>query len=94
MTGINEMIAVMRHFAEGGEVEIYDSYMGKWELVSEPIWNWKHYEYRIKPKAKRKIKLEAWLDSAGVGVHLGPDHVIDTSRWTRLPALDLETEVG
>jgi len=57
-----EAIKVMQHYADGGEVELYDSSLQEWvdAFGNEPSWIWIYNKYRIKPTTK-KIKLEAWL---------------------------------
>lgn len=56
---IAEKIKIMQAAIDGAEIE----YMkllpagGSWYGNSAPAWNWGAYEYRIKPKAKRKLYL-------------------------------------
>jgi hypothetical protein len=53
-----EVIKVMQHFAEGGEIEHRDRgdrYSRKWQPLTDPLWDWADTEYRIKPKP-----LEGW----------------------------------
>ena len=88
---IDEMIAVMKHFADGGEVE-YEDGTG-WKRATTPVWDWNSYDYRIKPKAKRKIKLEAWLDDFCELRYFESSATVSFDGWTRLPLLDLETEI-
>lgn len=47
MKTIQEQIAVMQHFADGGEVEKHYGVDG-WEVVFNPAWNWSTQDYRIK----------------------------------------------
>lgn len=59
---IDEMIAVMEHYKNGGEIQValkrnsiahkinpmeYD-----WQNICEPSWDWDLYSYRIKPEPK------------------------------------------
>ena len=53
---VKEMIKVMEHFENGGEIEIYKT--GRWTIVVNPIWDWKNFDYRIK---KPKVTIEKWL---------------------------------
>ena len=59
---LKEMIKVMQHYDNGGEVE----YKGKneddseWGLCDYPIWDWNIFEYRIKEQ-KQKVTIEKWL---------------------------------
>ena len=62
---LKEMIKVMEHFENGGEVECgtieciergcYD-----WEIVDAPCWNWYDFDYRI-VYSKQKVMIEKWL---------------------------------
>lgn len=47
MKTIQEKIAVMQHFAEGGEVEMQYA-DGSWKLNDSPQWEWWSINYRIK----------------------------------------------
>ena len=59
---LKEMIKVMQHYENGGEVE----YSGKgddyfsWIKCVNPIWDWFDYDYRIK-EPKQKVTIEKWL---------------------------------
>ncbi len=59
---LKEMIKVMQHYDNGGEVE----YKGKneedteWGLCDYPIWDWNIFKYRIKEQ-KQKVTIEKWL---------------------------------
>ena len=58
-----EMIKVMQHFKDGGEVEFKRTIEDdtKWEkLLPVPVWNWERFDYRIKPE-KQKVTIEKWL---------------------------------
>ena len=58
---LKEMIKVMQHYDNGGEVEFKEKYTNnsKWRL-SSPSWDWDVFEYRIK-KQKQKVTIEKWL---------------------------------
>jgi hypothetical protein len=47
-----EAAAVMQAFVDGEEVQ-YSPKQGKgssfWTTTDNPLWNWEHYDYRIKP---------------------------------------------
>ena len=53
-----DMIKVMQHYADGGEVENKEKESNKWFKAYTPAWNWSKYDYRIK---KEKITIEKWL---------------------------------
>ena len=59
MKTINEMVKVMQHYANGGEVEIYDGNNG-WVDTYKPVWEWVCFDYRIKEE-KKTITIEKWL---------------------------------
>ena len=64
-----EAIKVMQAFVDGKEVQ----YLGKelfkqdWCYTLTPLWNWEHYDYRIKPTATLRpwtadeVPLGAWI---------------------------------
>ena len=63
---LKEIIKVMQHFEDGGEVEFSDD---KFKTVlgeankeddGELCWNWDEFDYRIKEQ-KQKITIEKWL---------------------------------
>ena len=58
----DEMIAVIQHHKDGGEVEVFK---GKsWTKVSGiPTWDFRTYMYRpyIEPKPKQVVLIEKWL---------------------------------
>lgn len=50
---IQEQIAVMTHFMNGGRIEYHNRVEeDSWVLVSNPIWNWDTYDYRIQSTPK------------------------------------------
>ena len=55
---LKEMIKVMQHYENGGEVEA--SYKNKqdWLGVGSPSWDWDKFDYRIKGQ---KVTIEKWL---------------------------------
>ena len=59
---LKEMIKVMQHYADGGEVEIRlkDDDNDTWEKPNRTSWNWGEYDYRIKEQ-KQKVTIEKWL---------------------------------
>ena len=62
MKTIEEMIEVMQHYANGGEVEIFSN--DKWVDAIKPGWNWYRSDYRIKEQ-KKAVIIEKWLMKAG-----------------------------
>ena len=71
---LKEMIEVMQHFNNGGEVECWrqNNNRDKWTLTCSPSWNWDTFEYRIK---KQKVTIEKWLCQDNQGYFV----VIETS---------------
>ena len=55
---LKEMIKVMQHYADGGEVEVYKN--DRWTIGVNPIWDWDTFDYRIKEQ-KQKVTIEKWL---------------------------------
>ena len=60
MKTIEEQIAVMQHFANGGKVEVFDSGYESWEEFENTDFNWGCRDYRIKEK-KQTVTIEKWL---------------------------------
>ena len=59
---LKEMIKVMDHFKNGGEVEysVKEDDSSSWIKCVNPIWDWFDFNYRIK-EPKQKITIEKWL---------------------------------
>ena len=57
---LKEMIKVMQHFDDGGEIEYREHKYKTWEKCPSPIWNWFDFKYRIKEQ-KQKVTIEKWL---------------------------------
>ena len=55
---LKEMIKVMQHYENFGDIEIYKN--DRWTIEVNPIWNWDDYKYRIK-EPKQKVTIEKWL---------------------------------
>lgn len=47
---IKEMVEVMLAAAEGETVQCTEFGKDSWDTVTGPVWDWHHFEYRIKPK--------------------------------------------
>ena len=58
---LREKIEVMQAFELGEEVERRDRLNDTWFASKFPAWNWKEFEYRIKPKPKQVVVIEKWL---------------------------------
>ena len=69
---LSEMIKVMEHYDNGGEVEFKQNREDdtKWRLAC-PNWNWDSFDYRIK---KPRVTIEKWLIE-----ELGIKFVVETS---------------
>ena len=59
---LKEMIKVMQHYENGGEVEfaLQNDNSDKWTLPCSPSWNWDTLKYRIK-EPEQKATIEKWL---------------------------------
>ena len=77
---LKEMIKVMQHYENGGEVEYSDDcfktnvYSANKESVVFLTWDWDTLKYRIKEQ-KQKVTIEKWLCTANQGYFA----VIETS---------------
>lgn len=47
-----EIVKVMQHFADGGEVEVLGVGRNDWNVIHDPKWNFKECQYRPKPKSE------------------------------------------
>ena len=63
---LKEQIEIMTHYLNGGEAECVEKGNDNWEIVTNPLWNWDDFEYRIK-EPKQKITIEKWLCSDNQG---------------------------
>ena len=57
---LKEMIKIMQHYENGGEVECAEYEYYEWTAASHPCWDWCSYNYRIK-EPKAKVTIEKWL---------------------------------
>ena len=58
---LREKIKVMEAFERGEEIEHRDRLNDMWFESNSPAWNWREFEYRIKPKQKKVVVIEKWL---------------------------------
>ena len=57
---LKEMIKVMTHYLNGGDVECCVKGEDNWETFLSYYWNWYRMDYRIKEE-KQKVAIEKWL---------------------------------
>ena len=63
---LKEMIKVMQHFEDGGEVEFsddnFETVLGEANKENDEDlgWDWEDFDYRIK-EPKEKVTIEKWL---------------------------------
>lgn len=63
---LKEMIKVMQHFEDGGDVEFSEDYFktvlgeANKENDGKLSWDWNKFDYRIK-ETKPKVTIEKWL---------------------------------
>ena len=50
MKTTKEMIEVMQAYESGEQIECFND--EQWKDVNNPIWDWLHNDYRVKPKKK------------------------------------------
>lgn len=65
---LREKIDCMEAFERGEEVEHRDRLNDMWFASNFPAWNWKEFEYRIKPKPKQVVTIEKWLFEDKLGI--------------------------
>ena len=76
---LKEMIKVMTHYLNGGEIECVEKGNDNWEIATKPLWNFDDFEYRIK-EPKQKVTIEKWLVKDTDGVY----RIIETSMADKL----------
>ena len=80
---LKEMIKVMQHYDNGGEVQVKlkNTNDNHWATVSSPSWDWVYREYRIKEE-KQKVTIEKWLcrDNNGYDVLIFETSNVDKHR--------------
>lgn len=72
---LKEMIKVMQHFEDGGEIEATSRGELFWGNVTAPCWDWVEFDYRIKEQ-KQRVVIEKWLCKSGENsfyIHEGTD---------------------
>ena len=82
-----EMIKVMQHYENGGDVEYsddnFETVLGKTNKKDdeELCWNWEAFKYRIK-EPKQKVTIEKWLcrDNDGYDVLIFETSNVDKNR--------------
>ena len=59
---LKEMIKVMQHYENCGEVEysVKEDDYSSWTKCVNPLWDWFDYNYRIR-EPKQKVTIEKWL---------------------------------
>ena len=59
---LKEMIKVMQHYEDGGEVEskTKNEDSTNWRPVEFPSWDWSKYTYRIE-ESNSEVTIEKWL---------------------------------
>ena len=59
MKTIEQQIAVMQHFADGGEVEYTHSGLTHYHTCTTPTWDWSYIDFRIKETVDPYAELKA-----------------------------------
>ena len=68
MSDTETMVKVMSAYVDGDMIEYRNKmFGGDWTPITKtvPLWNWPHYEYRIKSEEKKPVIIETWRGSAG-----------------------------
>ena len=69
---LKEMIKVMQHYEDGGEIEFsddnFEKVIGKANKEDDGklCWDWDEFDYRIK-EGKQKVTIEKWLMQGDTG---------------------------
>lgn len=92
MKTIQEKIAVMQHFANGGEVECADKGRNEWCAINTPMWNWGELDYRIKAKTKQ-VKMLCWTNGKRLVWYSQEHDLSKQHNWERVLAEDKIIEV-
>ena len=50
MKTTKEMIEVMQAYDRGEKIECFNDDYEQWKDIDNPIWDWLHNDYRVKPK--------------------------------------------
>ncbi len=66
---LSEMIKVMQHYENGGEIECKSKNTIGWRTTTYLSWDWNNYTYRIK-EPKQKVTIEKWLGRSGKGDYI------------------------
>ena len=68
---LKEMIKVMQHYENGGEVEysVKEDDYSSWIKCVNPLWDWFEFDYR-KKEPKQKVTIEKWLCQDKQGEYL------------------------
>lgn len=98
----SEIAKVVLAYENGAEIHARRTGCGDllaWIYTPSPTWNFAEFEYRIKPQAPKKIKVEAWLDRRiGRVIFIAEGGRLPGARgslgdFIRVPSLDLEGEL-
>ena len=56
------MIKVMEYYRNNGDIEYRrkNNNPDKWMITTNPSWDWRAYDYRVKEQ-KQKVTIEKWL---------------------------------
>lgn len=67
---IEKMIEVMTAYKEGKQIQRRECGFNAWYDISEPLWNWDDFDYRIKAEEEKPVRmtnrqLAEWVFSTG-----------------------------
>mgnify|MGYP003639436720 CR=1 FL=1 len=70
MKTTKEMIAVMQAYEDGETIQRQVSGGGIWTTVSSDstVWDWRYFDYRVKPAESKKVMMQMWRDARGYEV--------------------------
>lgn len=74
---IDEMIEVLQAYKEGKEIELFDVTANEWIVITNPLWNFKDCDYRVKKNPTRlEVANKLWKDTFGIDKRFGKDSCI------------------
>jgi hypothetical protein len=92
MTTTAEKIAVMQAYMDGKPIEYRLALREKWNIATDPGWNWANTEYRIAKTSPTKIRMLAYLIGAALNWY-DEQYTNVPIYWKRIPSEDKIIEV-
>lgn len=61
MKTTKQMIEVMKAFEDGKEIECSVKEQNRWTINTNPVWNWREFDYRIREEPKKMKTVYEWM---------------------------------